>query len=72
MPLSSHTCDSTPARSTVEQRGQQFDCNESSCRPTENSATAWNRQRGIAKSAGESAERYTATEFRTRGRSSSL
>jgi hypothetical protein len=73
MPLSSHECDSTPVKSSVVQRGEQFDCTESSCaHARENSATAWNRQRNIARAAGESAERYRATEYRTRGRASSL
>jgi hypothetical protein len=73
MPLHSHECDSTPVKSSVVQRGEQFDCTESSCAHSrENSATAWNRQRNIAKSAGESAERYSATQFASRGRSASL
>lgn len=72
MPLLSHDCDSTPVKSSVVQRGQQFDCTETSCRDNAKNATAWNRQQSIARAAGERTERYSATEFRSRGRSSGL
>lgn len=72
MPLLSYDCDTTPVKSSVAQRGEQFDCTEASCRDNSRNATAWNRQQAIARSAGESAERYSATDFRSRGRSASL
>ena len=70
--LHSYTCDTTPVKSSVVQRGEQTDCTESSCRDNSKNATAWNRQQSIARSAGESAEKYSATEFRSRGRDGSL
>lgn len=71
-PIHTHECDCTPAKSNVVQRGAQTDCTQGSCRDDAHNATAWNRQSSIARNAGESAERYSATEFRTRGRSASL
>jgi hypothetical protein len=70
--LHSYTCDTTPVKSSVVQRGEQTDCTESSCRDNSKNATAFNRQQSIARSAGNSVAKYSATEFRSRGRNGSL
>ena len=67
MPLISYTKSNVPPPSSVEQRGVQTDCTESSCKPS-GGAPAWERQRGIARSAGERTERYVATALSDRGR----
>lgn len=70
--LHSYTCDTTPVKSSVVQRGQQTDCTESSCRVNSKNATAWNRQQSIARAAGNAAAKHSATQFRSRGRDGSL
>lgn len=70
--LHSYTCNTTPVKSSVVQRGEQTDCVQSDCEHDVRNAIAWNRQQSIARSAGESAEKYSATEFRSRGRDGSL
>lgn len=70
-PILTHECDCRPVKSTVVQRGDQTDCTEASCRDDARNATAWNRQQAVARSAGESAERYAATQFPSRGRDAS-
>jgi hypothetical protein len=71
--LHSYNCDTTPVKSSVVQRGEQTDCVQSDCKHGNvKNATAWNRQQAIARNAGESAEKYSATEFRSRGRDGSL
>lgn len=72
MALLSHTHDCCPPAASVVQRGAQSDCTESSCAPRENSASGWNAQHAVARSAGKSAERKVATSFAPRGRSASL
>jgi hypothetical protein len=55
------------------QRGEQTDCVQSECKMGNvRNATAFNRQQSIARSAGNSVAKYSATEFRSRGRNGSL
>jgi len=71
--LHSYTCDTTPVKSSVVQRGEQTDCVQSECKMGNvKNATAFNRQQSIARSAGNSVAKYSATEFRSRGRNGSL
>lgn len=73
MPLLSHTHDCCPPAASVVQRGAQSDCTEASCSHAQtNTASGWNAQHAVARSAGKSAERKVATSFASRGRSASL
>jgi len=71
--LNSTTCDTTPVKSSVVQRGEQTDCTESDCNMGNvKNATAWQRQQSIARSAGNSGAKHMATEYRSRGRDGTL